>query len=76
MPSPSDPAAELARALAELQSLRASVDRLGADNAALRDQLARSEAARADLFAQSKHVLALLADARREIEWLRARVPS
>jgi hypothetical protein len=67
VPSPSDPAAELSRALAELRALHASVERLTAENASLHARLERSDAARTDLFAQARHLLELLAESRREV---------
>ena len=76
MPSPSEPDAGAgARVLAELAALRASVERLTAENAALRERLELCEHARVDLFAQSRHVLELLAESRREVWHLQARAP-
>ena len=73
---PSDPAA-LARIAAELTSLRQSVEgmaqqlgQLVATNAALQARLEHSERARADLVAQTEHIVEILADARRELRTL------
>jgi hypothetical protein len=75
VPSPSDPRATAPSddVAAELQALRARIDVLAAENATLREQLARSDAAREDLFAQSRHVLELLAWSRHELRQLQAR---
>ena len=73
MSSPLDPAAS-ARVHADLAALRTDVDglrrelaALAAEQVGLRAQLERSEAARADLFAQARHVVGLLAESRREV---------
>ncbi len=78
VPQPSsDPAddAAIARVASELAALRRDVAVLAAENAALRANLERSESARSDLFAQVRHVLELLAQSRREVWSLQARVP-
>lgn len=82
MSSTVDPGAA-PRLHAELQALRLDVDAvrqeltaLAAENASLRTQLERSEAARTDLFAQSRHLLDLLAESRREVWHLQSRAPS
>lgn len=82
MSSPTDPALarELARVAAELGQLRASIDglteRVGtltAENATLRARLEHSERARADLVAQTEHIIELLADSRREVRALQTK---
>lgn len=76
MPSPTpDPAAtDLARFADELARLSGSVDAMGNrlqgltdDNAALRARLEQSERARADLLAQTEHLIELLEQSRREL---------
>lgn len=73
-PLPPDPGDSAAGIQAELGELRRSIEaldgRLGdltAQNEKLRDRLEHSERARADLLAQTEHVIQLLADARREL---------
>ncbi len=82
MSSPTDPALarELARVAAELGQLRTSIDslteRVGVlttENAALRGRLEHSERARADLVAQTEHIIELLANSRREVRALQTK---
>ena len=67
----------MARITEELAALRHSIEeltqRLGdltAENATLRARLEQSEAARADLAAQTEHIIELLANSRREVRVL------
>ena len=83
LPSDAAAAAALTRFADELAALRASLDtmnqRLAAltdENARLRHRLEQSEAARADLVAQTEHIVELLADSRREVRALQSAPPS
>jgi septal ring factor EnvC (AmiA/AmiB activator) len=83
LPSDAAAAAALTRFADELAALRASLDtmnqRLAAltdENARLRHRLEQSEAARADLVAQTEHIVELLADSRRELRALQSAPPS
>ncbi len=67
----------------EVASLRASLDGLQQrlhelvdENRALHERLARSESARLDLFAQTEHLVELLAVARREVRALQQKAAS
>ena len=54
----------LSRIADELTALRLNLERLLMENAALRGRLDASESARADLQAQTEHLLQVLADSR------------
>lgn len=73
-PSP-DPttAAALTKIADELTGLRKALAGLTAENASLRARLEQSENARADLVAQTEHIVELLADSRREIRALQGK---
>ena len=76
MPPPSsDPAvtAALTRIADELAGVRQAIAELAAENASLRARLEQSETARADLVAQTEHIVELLADSRREIRALQGK---
>ncbi len=75
-PSP-DPAthAALTRLADEIAGVRKALAELTAENASLRRRLEQSETARADLVAQTEHIVELLADSRREIRALQAKAP-
>lgn len=70
---PSDPAAALSRVADELAGLSQQLARLTTENATLRARLEQSEAARADLLAQTERIVELLAEARREVRELQAK---
>jgi hypothetical protein len=66
----------LARIAKELTSMRESLERLVTENARLRERLDASETARADLQAQTEHLLRVLADSRHLLRECEARLQS
>lgn len=67
----SDPvAAELQRLRESIEALGARVGQLAEENAALRQKLELSEAARSDLTAQAEHLIHELGLARQEVQKL------
>ena len=62
----------LSRVADELTSMRQSLERFIAENAELRTRLEISETARADLQAQTEHLLQVLADSRYQLRECRA----
>lgn len=71
MTIPLDPNSELQRLRVACEALAARLDLLAAQNQSLQERLQRSESQRADLAAQTAHIVELLAQARTELRSLR-----